>query len=168
MVTIRYADINDAKTLGEIHAKSWQVAYKGIVPEEILANITPERRQKFFEKALTEGWEEDALIFKDNEAVGLICIGKCRDEDKNDEYGEVWGIYLSPDHWHEGIGLELMTWGLKELKKRNYKKVTLWVIEENLRARRFYEAVGFKHDGAAKEISIGKTLNECRYEMSLE
>lgn len=97
---IRYADINDAKILGEIHSKSWKVAYKGIVPDEILNNITSEKRQKYFQKALTEGWEEDALIFKGNDAAGLMCIGKCRDKDKDSTYGEIWGIYLLPEYWN--------------------------------------------------------------------
>lgn len=164
MFKIRYADINDSKTLGKIHSKSWKVAYKGIVPNEILENITVEKRQKYFEKALSNGWEEDAIIFKDNEAVGLICIGKCRDTDKANNYGEIWGIYLLPEYWNIGIGSELINWGLTELKKRNYDKVTLWVLEENINARNFYEKVGFKHDGTVKEITIGKKLNEYRYE----
>ncbi|AGK95707.1 GNAT family N-acetyltransferase [Clostridium pasteurianum] len=163
MYKIRYADINDAKILGEIHSKSWKVAYKSIVPDEILNNITPDKRQKYFEKALAEGWEEDAIIFKDEKALGLICIGKCRDEDKKDSYGEIWGIYLLPEYWNLGIGSELMSWGLNELKKRNYKKIFLWVLEGNLNARRFYEKIGFQHDGTVKEITIGKTLNEYRY-----
>lgn len=164
MLTIRYANISDAKTLGEIHSKSWKAAYKHIVPDEILQNISPEKRQKYFEKALTDGWEEDAIIFKDNEAVGLICIGKCRDADKTDTFGEIWGIYLLPEYWSIGIGSELINWGLNELRKRNYSKVTLWVLEENINARKFYEKIGFKHDGTVKQITIGKNLNEYRYE----
>lgn len=163
MYKIRYADIEDARILGEIHSQSWKVAYKGIVPDEILNNITIEKRQKYFEKALTEGWEEDAIIFMDNKAVGLICIGKCRDEDKEDSSGEIWGIYLLPEYWNMGIGSELINWGLGELKKRNYDKAILWVLEDNLNARKFYEKIGFEHDGTVKEISIGKTLNEYRY-----
>lgn len=164
MIKIRYADISDAKTLGKIHSMSWKVAYKGIVPNEILENFTAEKRQKYFEKALTEGWEEYAIIFKDNEAAGLICIGKCRDTDKPDTCGEIGGLYLLPEYWKMGIGSELINWGLNELKKRYYNKVTLWVLEENLNARKFYEKVGFKHDGTVKEIIIGKKLNEYRYE----
>ena len=80
MFEIRYADISDAKELAKIHSSSWKIAYKGIVPDEVLENITLEKRQKYFEKALSDGLEEDAIIFKDNEAVGLICIGKCRDK----------------------------------------------------------------------------------------
>lgn len=168
MFKIRYADISDAKTLAEIHSKSWKVAYKGIVPNEILEKITAEKRQIYFEKALTEGWEEDAIIFKDNEAVGLICIGKCRDTDKPGAYGEIWGIYLLPEYWKMGIGSELINWGINELKKRNYNKVILWVLEENISARKFYEKIGFKHDGTVKEITIGKKLSEFRYEKVIE
>lgn len=167
MFRIRYANIKDARTLGEIHSKSWKVAYKGIVPDEILKNITVEKRQAYFEKALTENWEEDAIIFKDNDAVGLICIGKCRDADKTDTCGEIWGIYLLPEYWNMGIGSELINWGINELKKRNYSKVILWVLEENTNARKFYEKVGFKHDGTVKEITIGKKLVEYRYEKAI-
>lgn len=167
MFKIRYADICDAKVLGKIHSRSWKVAYKGIVPNEILENITIEKRQKYFEKALTKGWEEDAIVFIDNEAVGFICIGKCRDTDKTDTCGEIWGIYLLPEHWNMGIGSELINWGLNELGKRNYSEVTLWVLEENINARKFYEKNGFKHDGTVKEISIGKKMNEYRYEKTI-
>ncbi|WP_035289166.1 GNAT family N-acetyltransferase [Clostridium sp. KNHs214] len=167
MYNVRYADVDDAKILGQIHSESWKVAYKGVVPDEVLNNITAEKRQKYFEKALTEGWEEDAIIFKDNKAVGLICIGKCRDADKEEFWGEIWGIYLLPEYWNMGIGFELINWGLNELKRRNYKKIALWVLEGNLNARNFYEKMGFKHDGTIKKITIGKTLNEYRYVISI-
>lgn len=163
MYEIRWATCSDAKILGEIHASSWKVAYKNIVPDEILDNITIEKRIKFFEKALTEGWEEDAILFKNDIGVGLICIGRCRDNDKTDSAGEIWGIYIHPNYWNHGIGKELLTYGLNELKTRNYTEVTLWVLEENLHARNFYEKFGFKHDGTVKKTTIGKPLNEYRY-----
>ena len=54
------------------------------------------------------------------------------------------------------------------MKNRGYKKVTLWVLEENFNARKFYEKMGFKHDGTKKEITIGKKLMELRYEKVIE
>ncbi|MDT8718436.1 GNAT family N-acetyltransferase [Clostridium sp. 19966] len=78
------------------------------------------------------------------------------------------GIYLLPEYCKMVIGFELINWGLKELKKRGYNKVTLWVLEENIYARKFYEKVGFNHDGMVKEIIIGKKLNEYRYEKIIE
>jgi len=164
---IRYAHNSDAKVLGEIHARSWKVAYKNIVPDSILDNISADNRQKFFEKALLEKFEEDALIYVDNKAVGLMAIGKCRDKDQDITCGEIWGIYLLPEYWNKGIGTYFINWGLNELKSRNYRKVTLWVLEENLNARKFYENIGFRHDGTVQEIVIGKKLYEYRYEIMI-
>jgi len=168
MYKVCRADVNDARILGEIHSSSWKKAYRGIVPDEILDNISVEKSQKYFEKALSEGREEDYLVFAGDKAVGLMCIGKCRDEDKDDTYGEIWTIYLLPEYWNKGIGSYFINWGLNELKNRNYKRVTLWVFEENLNARKFYEKMGFKYDGTKKEITIGKKLMELRYEKEIE
>lgn len=165
---IRYAKVSDARALAEIHVNSWQKAYKGIIPDEVLKNITVEKREKYFTKVLTERTEDDAIIFKNNEAVGFITIGKCRDKDKTKDYGEVWGVYLLPDYWRKGVGCKLIKWGLEELRKRDYKKVTLWVLEKNSKARNFYEKIGFNYYGTVNKINIGENLNECRYEMVLD
>ncbi|MGG5461131.1 N-acetyltransferase family protein [Clostridium sp. B9] len=164
MFDIRYAYISDAKDLAKIHSNSWKVSYKGIIPDEILDNFNIEKKQRYFERVIKDGLEENAVILSNNEVIGFICIGKCRDTDKTDSYGEVWGIYLLPEYFGRGVGTKLINWGLGELRNRGYKKVTLWVLEDNIKARKFYEKVGFKHDGTIKEINIGKSLNEYRYE----
>jgi RimJ/RimL family protein N-acetyltransferase len=47
-------------------------------------------------------------------------------------------------------------------------KVTLWVLDSNARARRFYEAAGFRPDGAVKvDDSHGFVLRELRYRRQL-
>lgn len=164
MFDIRYAYISDAKDLAKIHSNSWKVSYKGIIPDEILDNFNIEKKQRYFERVIKDGLEENAVILSNNEVIGFICIGKCRDTDKTDSYGEVWGIYLLPEYFGRGVGTKLINWGLGELRNRGYNKVTLWVLEDNIKARKFYEKVGFKHDGTIKEINIGKSLNEYRYE----
>ncbi|EPR11494.1 hypothetical protein L323_11865 [Ruminiclostridium papyrosolvens C7] len=63
-----------------------------------------------------------------------------------------------------GIGSYYINWGINELKNRNYRKITLWVLEDNLNSRKLYERMGFRHDGTVKEIDFGKKLNELRYE----
>jgi RimJ/RimL family protein N-acetyltransferase len=160
---IRYADIYDSKILGYIHSQSWKFAYKTIIPDLILDNISAEAREQYFYKTLSEKLEEDVLILKDNTPVGFMTLGKCRDNDSDSYWGEIWGIYLLPSHWHEGIGTQLINWGINELKARTFKKVSLWVLEENVNARKFYEKLGFQHDGTIKELNIGKALNEYRY-----
>jgi RimJ/RimL family protein N-acetyltransferase len=46
--------------------------------------------------------------------------------------------------------------------------VTLWVVEANARARRFYERQGFRPDGSTKTARMsGTEAIEVRYRMSL-
>lgn len=160
---IRYANVSDSHALGYIHSLSFRTAYKGIVSDFILDNFTVEKREKYTQKSLIDKIEEYVLIIKDNEPAGFMCIGKCRDEDLDSFFGEIWGMYLLPAYWNQGLGKELINWGIRELKRRGYKKVSLWVLEENINARRFYEKIGFGHDGTVKEINIGKPLKEYRY-----
>ncbi|MGH4120375.1 GNAT family N-acetyltransferase [Clostridium sp.] len=160
---IRYADINDSKILGYIHSQSWKTAYKSIIPDLILDNMSAEKRGEYFKKALLNKSEENVVIFKGDKPVGFMTLGKCRDVELDGHWGEIWGIYLLPNYWNQGIGTELIKWGIKELKNRGFNKISLWVLEENVNARRFYEQIGFQHDGTVKKLNIGKELNEYRY-----
>ncbi len=163
MYEIRFATQADAQVLGEIHAASWKAAYRGIVPDEVLQNRTAEKRTDYFMRALAERREEDAIILVNGKAAGFVCIGKCRDGDAAPCTGEIWGIYLAPSFWRQGIGTRLIRWGMDTLQKRGYSAIVLWVLAENMAARAFYEKMGFLPDGAEKEIVLGKPLIECRY-----
>lgn len=168
MISIRYADLNDSKTMALIHIVSWQYAYKGIIPNQILDNLSLEKRKMSFEHTLSNTKEENILIFKDNEAAGFICIGKCRDIDKSNSCGEIYAIYLLPKYINKGIGSILINSALNELKERQFNTVILWVLKDNVNARMFYEKNGFTFDGTEKEIIIGKSLVECRYIMRFQ
>jgi hypothetical protein len=50
-----------------------------------------------------------------------------------------------------------------ELKRMNFEEVIIWVLEENRRARRFYERNGFALDGGKKEIEYGEPMTCLRY-----
>lgn len=159
---IRWANPKDSKALALIHTAGWQAAYKGIIPDEILDNISVEKRSKYFEAALTEGRDETALIEVDTITAGFLTLGHNRDEDLDNTYGEIWGLYLLPQYWDRGIGRRLMEWGTQELINRGYKYATLWVLVDNNRGKNFYFKLGFLQESKVKEIQIGKLLKEER------
>jgi GNAT superfamily N-acetyltransferase len=64
--------------------------------------------------------------------------------------GELAAIYLVPELWGTGLGRELMASGLSALCDAGFGEATLWVLDTNSRARRFYEAAGWHADGAVK------------------
>lgn len=66
--------------------------------------------------------------------------------------------------WGTGIGRRLMTAALTSLVEAGFTRATLWVLDTNERARRFYEAGSWRPDGGLKrDERRGVLLNEVRY-----
>jgi ribosomal protein S18 acetylase RimI-like enzyme len=163
-MNIRRATANDAPTLAKVHVDSWQVAYRGIVPDTHLERFTYERREEAFRQALAANLEETYLIEDDDQAVGILTIGASRDADLDaNRAGEIWGIYITPSFWRRGIGTTLVHEAERMLQSRGYQEVVLWVLEANMDARRFYEKMGFGLDGMNKIVELGKPLKAVRY-----
>ena len=57
------------------------------------------------------------------------------------------------DNWGKGYGTMMMEHVLSEMKAVGFEKAMLWVFEENIRARKFYEKHGFSFNGKKKEFS---------------
>jgi len=146
------------------HIACWQSAYKGIVPDGYLENMQKEieQRAERTKKNLAESPDSFYCAKLENRIVGVLIFSKSRDEDKPDA-GEVGAIYLLAEFWGKGYGRQMMDFAIETLKNAGYHEIILWVLEENHRARRFYEKYGFIFDGTKKEIILGKSLTEVRY-----
>lgn len=104
----------------------------------------------------------------DGQIVGLFHAGPARDEDAGPDTAEVMTIYASPDAWGTGVGRGLMTAALEQLRAAGFVEVTLWVLDSNDRARRFYEQAGFSLDGATQDDDVrGTPITEVRYRRAL-
>ena len=161
---IRYADLEDSDVLGEIHSESLQVAFKDIIPDYVLKDdFSVKRRTERFIMELSENSPKTAMVFEGNEPAGLISFGKCRYGNNDKSWIEIWRVYLTPEFWGTGMAKELMEWGINEILKENFSNIELWVLEENTRAKKFYEKIGFKHDNTVQIINMGKELKELRY-----
>ncbi|MFA6133398.1 MAG: GNAT family N-acetyltransferase [Phycisphaerae bacterium] len=162
--TIRWAVPEDAPAIATIHLASWRAAYQQIIPASFLDGLSVEKFASRHRKAIASGTEQTAVVELDGRIVGWCTLGECRDEDKaKPATGEIWGIYLAPEFWRKGIGTECVRWAESELLLRRKSEVVLWVLEANSPSRRFYEAKGYKEDGAKKEITISVPLTAVRY-----
>jgi ribosomal protein S18 acetylase RimI-like enzyme len=161
---IRRASLSDVESLAKIHTDSWWSAYRGLVPEAYLAKLDPGRLAECFRKNLSTNSEEMFLVEQETRIIGFIGFGGCRDSDCNQvQTGEIFGLYLHPDHWRKGIGRLLCQKGLQVLESQGYSNVVLWVLEGNQQARGFYEAMGFSTDGSTKILNLGAPLIVVRY-----
>lgn len=167
-MNLRRAIPDDAPRLAKVHVDSWQAAYHGIVPDAYLQGFTYSKREDAFRRALESGAEETYLLEDNDRDVGILTIGPCRDADLDSAtIGEIWGIYLSPSYWHKGNGRMLVGDAEKILYDRGCREVVLWVLEDNMEARYFYEAMGYHQDGGTKTTELGKQLTVIRYARKL-
>lgn len=169
-IEVRKADPSDALDLAKIHVETWQCAYKGQVPADYLAGLSIEKRKKTWEENLAKSDSKIRTFVAELDSVlaGFCSVGKSRDDDADEETGELMGIYVGPQFSNQGVGSVLMQTGLDYLNRQGFKKVTLWVLTSNQQARSFYEHKGWIADGKTKtEPRDGFSLHETRYEIKL-
>lgn len=146
---IREAVPKDARAIAEIHVRSWQAAYRGQLTDDYLDGLTVDGRLEQHRRSLEEpraGWV--TWVADDAGALtGFAVTGPSEDADAGERTGELYAIYLDPEQVGTGLGRRLFEHALQDLRSRGFDTATLWVLETNERARRFYEVAGWTHDG---------------------
>jgi GNAT superfamily N-acetyltransferase len=151
-VRIRRAVLADASRLAELHVRSWQAGYQGLLPQALLDGLDPAARLARWQAILLEtDWPgQGTLVAEDgDELVGFARLCPERDA-KVRTAGEVAAFHVAPDHWRKGVGRHLMSVALSQLSDAGFHTAILWVLSANERAIRFYEATGWRADGATK------------------
>lgn len=155
-LTIRWAGLADARAIAEVHVRSWKAAYPGLVPQDFLDALTPETRLGSWREILSSApsaSEATLVVVTEpaDEIVGFATYGHSRDDGADGSVvGEVRALYLDPSAWGQGAGATLLRAAVEELTVGGYETATLWVLETNARARRFYEKLGWRPDGTSK------------------
>ena len=167
---IRAATRDDAWAIATVHVRSWQAAYRGIVPDDHLDGLSVERRAEWWGGDFWAGAPAHRLLVAERAGavVAFAAVGPSRDDDAGAATSELFALYAEPAVWSTGSGRALLAAATDELGGAGFTDATLWVLEDNAHARRFYEAAGWRPDGATQSDEIGGvTLREVRYRRSL-
>jgi GNAT superfamily N-acetyltransferase len=172
-VRIRRATLADASRLAELHIRSWQAGYKGLLPQALLDGLDPAARLARWETILLEThWPGAGTLVAehDDDLVGFARL--CPDRDAQVRPAEeVAAFHVAPDHWRKGVGRRLMSAALSQLSDARFRTAILWVLSGNERAIRFYEATGWRADGATRvekaDALKGITVAELRMARTL-
>lgn len=185
MIRIRPADPSDGPPIARVRAETWRVAYAGVIPADRLAELTaPEavardgawRAGRPMDGVLVAEAEEpdEAGAQADGDAlIGFAAFGPERDEDyqpgqplrepPDHHRAELYGIYVLPSRWSTGTGRALMDGVLSLTGQAGYTDISLWVLEANIRARRFYEKAGFRLTGESGVLRGLAGVTQVRY-----
>lgn len=157
---IRYMSSTDNKlSISKIYAESWKYAYRGMIPQDYLDSISEGQWVSY----LTNPDRKTLLCLENDIMIGTSSFSNSRSE-QFEGWGEIISIYLLPEYIGKGYGKQLIEFAVLELKKLGYSNIFLWVLEENSKARRFYEKAGFISTDDYLNARIGgKEVKEIRY-----
>jgi GNAT superfamily N-acetyltransferase len=163
------AQPDDTRRIAELQVRAWGAAYRGLLPDAVLDEHSVEGRERMWRR-----WHEGQprrrtwVMERAGTLVGFAATGPSRDADADDATGEVYAIYIEPDLIGTGVGRRLFAHAVAALAAQGFTRATLWTLEGNARGRRFYEAAGWRPDGAAKSAHMkGVDVVEVRYAIAL-
>jgi GNAT superfamily N-acetyltransferase len=148
-VALREARRGDELAVAELHVRSWQDAYKELMPAEFLAGLDPGERASRYEFEGGEGVPTTVLAVEAGSIAGFVTFGPSRDADTIG-LGEIYALYVDPDRYKGGIGSLLMADARHRLREGGITECVLWVLRGNQPAQRFYEREGWLPDGATR------------------
>jgi L-amino acid N-acyltransferase YncA len=167
---VRPATPGDAVAIATAHVRSWQTAYRGIVPAAVLDSLSIDRRASWWRGELAAMAPPTAcwVVERSGRVVGFASVGTARGDSAAPGVGELFAIYLEPEAWSLGLGRALMDQAVVGLRDGGFRAAILWVLADNARGRQFYERAGWQPDGATMTWETsGATLPEVRYRIEL-
>jgi ribosomal protein S18 acetylase RimI-like enzyme len=192
VIEIRPDSPADAPAIARVRRESWFAAYEGIIATPVIDRATAASRTvtappPYRRTLVAAVGEQPAVVgyasYGPERAVASLSSPPSPPPDghhvpspagvtapdpltlagRAGGVGELYALYVTPAWWSAGVGRALMGSVLSALEDDGYRRVVLWVLADNARARRFYERAGFAADGGTNILTgLGGVL-EIRY-----
>lgn len=160
---VRPAEAGDRDELARVHVVSWQEAYRGLLPQSIIASRSLERRRSQWQQLLANSREHILVIGGRERLLGFSNFGRARDDDLPSGVAEVYALYLDPGVWRRGFGGRLWQESIARLAALGHREVAVWSLEKNSRALGFYRSRGLEPDGWRRaEAEYGEQFEQIR------
>lgn len=157
-IRIREAKPEDASAIARVHVDTWRTAYANILPDEFLAGLEYANSDAVWSAAMASDRPGASLLVAETAQGEVVGFAYGAPEREGDPIyrGEIFAIYVLQAYQRQGAGRRLFSTAARRLQQAGFDAFLLWVLKDNLPARRFYEALG----GAylrEKPITIGTT-----------
>lgn len=165
--SVRRAEAGDAAAVAALQVRSWQAAYRGIVPDAFLDGLA--------EDAWLERWTGQ-LAGAGRRGVHQLVSTDTRDGPPRAvavcgpaigpaavRTAQLYVLYADPPSWGRGHGSALLRRVHELLATDGHAGALLWVASANHRSIAFYAQHGWQEDGGTqREVVAGATFDEVR------
>lgn len=132
-----------ARGIAECHIESWREAYRGMVPEHVLAAFDLDHRAAAVARRLdpaADVTEHTHVALARTEVIGFVTV-----DDADPARAELDALYVRASWYGTGVADDLLAAALDPALP-----CRLWVFADAARARAFYRRHGWTPDGARK------------------
>lgn len=144
---IHPADASHAKTLATIMISAWRSAFRGILPDDTIAQYTQFGPcAAMFSQILASGVGTMYLAELDSQPMGLLYWLP-----ESQKGVRIEALLTISDAWGKGIGAALIDQALSDMAASGFTTAHVWPFAENHRARRFYQKHGFAPTGNSRQ-----------------
>lgn len=162
---VREAVLGDAAAIAALQVRSWQRAYRGLVPDEFLDGLADdswlERWRNSLGRPPRQGVHQ-IVATVDGTAVTIGGAGPAL-EPTHELTGQLYVLYTDPAHWGAGHGSAVLERIHRRLAADGHERAQLWVAAGNDRSIGFYEHHGWSRDGTTQREEVaGATFDEVR------
>ena len=159
MFKLRKATGADAIAITIVNVYTWQTAYAGLIPEDVLKsriNNLPISAEK-----LKNDISNRNIIVAtvDDTIIGYCAYGVSRNENFSN-CGEVYALYLLQGYQGNGIGKALFNRAMSELVTQGHAQVIVNCLQNNKRAMDFYKAMSGDVVGERQDEVTGLIITE--------
>jgi RimJ/RimL family protein N-acetyltransferase len=155
--------------VARVHVRSWQAAYRKLMPDDYLDQLRPEDRAKKYDFGNLEPIRPQTIVATESGDIrGFATTAPAQDSNMSG-YGELCALHVDPDHWGRGICVALVSAARTRLFDLGFRSAILWVLVGNVRAERFYLMDHWTPDGVRRTDEVwGVKVNDVRYQRKLE
>jgi GNAT superfamily N-acetyltransferase len=157
--------VADEPAIARLHADSWRTAYRGILCDDFLADTVVTNRRELWRTRFSEIDRQDQVILV-GEEHGEIQAFACAFLDADPEWGTLLdNLHVLPGLKGRGLGRQLISAVAENIRRHGlHSMLHLWVYEQNVQARGFYERLGgIVSDCVSEAAPDGSRVNALRY-----
>lgn len=175
-VTLLKATHGHVRGIARVYVDAWRATYAGLLPPRTLVGMDYDRQAvEWTHQIRHKSLHAPILVAFDDRAgvVGVSSFGRSRIEDRparppftqpglSSGSGEVFTLYVHPDHQDRGVGRLLIAGAFEGLRERGLNRAYVWVLHDNP-ARYFYERMGGRFVASRRERLWGADVAQVAY-----
>ncbi len=164
---ISIPSLDEAEEITRLHRRAAQTGFAHIFPPEA---PPPPFEDDLFRWQFWLGPDRDQgrhafTVRASGRILGVVLAGP---DPHEPALGHLARLYVEPERWGSGIGTTLHDAAVVDLTGRAFPAATLWVLEDNVRARRWYERLGWRQTSRRKPTFEPAGIFDAQYVLRLD